>query len=295
MKSLVQPLASALIGGLVVAGAFLALGVTGKRSTQTIVEEAPVAAQAPSASRALTPHAIFVRNAPGVVFVRAQPAKPTRTPFSVGPAGDGATSTGSGFVIDAAGDILTTYNVIAGADVDDGVAVKFSDGQTVSATIVGSDAVDDLAVLRVSKNAMAHVQPLKLGDSTTVRVGDPALALGNPWGSDRTLTSGIVSALQRELPTPSGGSIANVIQTQMPVYPGNSGGPLLDADGRVIGVNSQVASSGGARIAFAVPIDTAKHLLASLSLTHPGCGPALRCGSGGKPSENQVLRHNQPG
>jgi S1-C subfamily serine protease len=137
------------------------------------------------------------------------------------------------------------------------------------------------------------LKPLKLGDSTTVRVGDPALALGNPFGSDRTLTSTIVSALQRELPIPAGGFIANVIQTQMPVYPGNSGGPLLDADGRVIGVDSQVSSGDGARIAFAVPIDTAKRLLARLALTHPSCGASLRCGSSAKRSQNQVLRNNQ--
>ncbi len=295
MKSLVQPLASAVIGGLVVAGTFLVLGVTGKRSTQTVVEEAPVAAQSPSAARALTPHAIYVRDAPGVVFVRALLSKAARTPFSVGRPGEGGISTGSGFVIDAAGDILTTYNVVAGADADDGVDVEFRDGQTVPAALLGSDPADDLAVLRVKAGAMPRLNPLKLGDSTTVRVGDPVLALGDPFGTDRTLTSGIVSALQRELPTPTGNSIANVIQTQMPVYPGDSGGPLLDADGRVIGVDSQVASSGGSRIAFAVPIDTVKRLLASLALSRPSCGASVRCGSGGTRSQNQVLRHHQPG
>jgi S1-C subfamily serine protease len=266
MKSLMQPFASALIGGLVVAGTFLVLGVTGRRSTQTVVEEAPVAAQSPSAGTALTPHAIYVRNAPGVVFVHAQISRQVSTPEGRSAAG---VSTGSGFVIDSSGDILTSYGVIAGADTDDGVDVQFSDGQTVPAVVMAAEPGNDLAVLRVSPNAMPGIKPLKLGDSTSVRVGDPALALGNPFGSDRTLTSGIVSALQRELPTSSGGSIANVIQTQMPVYPGNSGGPLLDADGRVIGVDSQVASSGGERIAFAVPVDTAKRLLAQLALGRP--------------------------
>jgi S1-C subfamily serine protease len=294
MKSLLQPLACALIGGLVVAGTFLALGVTGKRSTQVVVEEAPVAAQSPSGSTGLTPHAIYVRSAPGVVFVRAQLSKRVRSPFAMGSSrADGGVSTGSGFLIDPAGDILTSYNVVAGADADDGVNVEFSDGQTVPAVVLGTDSDEDLAVLRVSAHAMPHLKPLKLGDSTSVRVGDPALAIGNPFGYDRTLTSGIVSALQRELPTPAGGSIANVIQTQMPVYPGNSGGPLLDAGGRVIGVDSQVSSGDGARIAFAVPIDTAKRLLARLALSHPACGPSLRCGSGVKRPQNQVLRNNQ--
>jgi putative serine protease PepD len=114
-----------------------------------------------------------------------------------------------------------------------------------------------------------HVNPLQLGDSTTVRVGDPTLAIGNPFGYDRTLTSGIVSALQRQIQAPNGFSIGNVIQTDAPINPGNSGGPLLDADGRVIGINSQIAAggnNGGSNIgiAFAVPINTAKGVLAPL-------------------------------
>src|SRR6202163_2347003 len=111
--------------------------------------------------------------------------------------------------------------------------------------------------------------PLPLGDSTTVRVGDPTLALGNPFGLDRTLTSGIVSALQRQIQAPNGFSIDNVIQTDAPINPGNSGGPLLDAAGRVIGINSQIATggdggSGSVGIAFAVPINTAKRFLPNL-------------------------------
>jgi S1-C subfamily serine protease len=107
--------------------------------------------------------------------------------------------------------------------------------------------------------------PLELGDSRTVEVGDPTLAIGNPFGLDRTLTSGIVSALQRQLPAPDGTSIDNVIQTDAPVNPGSSGGPLLDAAGRVIGINSQIQSpaNGSVRITFAVPIDTAKAFLRS--------------------------------
>jgi S1-C subfamily serine protease len=113
------------------------------------------------------------------------------------------------------------------------------------------------------------VQPLTLGNSETVRVGDPTLAIGNPFGYDRTLTSGIVSALQRQIKAPNGFSIDNVIQTDAPINPGNSGGPLLDADGRVIGINSQIATAdddGAANvgIAFAVPIDTARAVLQPL-------------------------------
>lgn len=262
MKPQLQPLAFAVIGGLVVAGVFLALGVTGKRSTTTVVQEAPAAVQSSSASAALTPHAIYVRNAPGVVYVRAAVSKRGPIPLATGLRPKGAISTGSGFVIDSNGEVLTSYDVIAGADPDNGIKVGMSDDEMVPAVVLRTDTQEDLAVLRVNAGSMPHVKPLELGDSSTVRVGDPALALGNPFGGDRTLTSGIVSALQRELPTPAGGTITNVMQTQMPVYPGNSGGPLLDADGRVIGVDSQLDSGGGTRIPFAVPIDLAKQLLA---------------------------------
>lgn len=261
-----RPLAFAVVGGLAVAGAFLALGVTGRRSTQTVVQEAPVAAQpVSSSSQRLTPHALYERNAPGVVFIRAQERRPVRGPFELHEQGSPDVSTGSGFLLDTAGDILTTYDVVGGADTDDGVTVQVGDGRVLHATLLGSDPSEDLALLKVKPGSLSHVSPLQLGDSTTVRVGDPALAIGNPYGSERTLSSGIVSALQSELPGPGGITISNVIQTQMPVYPGSSGGPLLDAGGRVIGVNSQMRTVSGrapGEIAFAIPIDTAKALMA---------------------------------
>ena len=260
-----RPLAFAIAGGLVVAGSFLALGVTGRRSTQTVVEEAPVAAQpVVSSSRRLTPHALYERDAPGVVFIRADARRPVQTPFTMRPAGSQGVSTGSGFLLDSSGDILTTYDVVDGADPDDGVTVRFGDGAAVPAALVASDPINDIAVLRVSARRVPHVSPLPLGDSTTVRVGDPALSIANPFGTDRTLASGIVSALQRELPGPGGATITNVIETQMPVYPGSSGAPLLDAGGRVIGVDSQMQAASGRGvdvISFAIPIDTAKMLL----------------------------------
>jgi S1-C subfamily serine protease len=267
-------LASAVVGGLVVAGAFLALGITGRRTTQTIVEESPVAGQpASNADSALTPHAIYTQDAPGVVFVRAQLVRQVQDPFDMVP-GDQNSSTGSGFLVDSRGDILTSYHVIEGADRNTGVTVQFADNVARHATVVGEDPNDDLAVLRVEEATMPHVDPLLLGDSTTVRVGDPTLAIGNPFGYDRTLTSGIVSALQRQIQAPNGFSIDNVIQTDAPINPGNSGGPLLDADGRVVGINSQIAaaSNGGdanVGIAFAVPINTAKSVLAPLEAGRP--------------------------
>ncbi len=264
-------LASAVVGGLVVAGTLLALGITGHRTTRTIVQEAPVAAQpaANTSSSQLTMHDIYARDAPGVVFVRAQLSKAVQTPYELFPQREQSTSTGSGFLIDRRGDILTSYHVVEGADRTDGVTVEFADDVARRADIVDQDLDDDLAVLRVDMAGVPPVQPLGLGDSTTVRVGDPTLAIGNPFGYDRTLTSGIVSALQRQIRAPDGFAINNVIQTDAPINPGNSGGPLLDAAGRVIGINSQIAAAGdqgegSVGIAFAVPIDTAKNVLSSV-------------------------------
>jgi S1-C subfamily serine protease len=273
MKAWVKShLAASLLGGLVVAGGFLALGVTGRRSTQLIVEQAPVDAQPASSTSALTPHAIYVRDAPGVVFVRAQAVKQIQDPFGRFREEQRSQSTGSGFLIDRSGDILTDYHVIEGADRSGGVTVDFEDGVTRRASVAGVDQEDDLALLRVDIRGVPDATPLELGDSRTVQVGDPTLAIGNPFGFDRTLTSGIVSALQRQIPATNGFSIDNVIQTDAAINPGNSGGPLLDAAGRVIGINSQIESddddrNGSVGIAFAVPIDTAKALLPRLE--HP--------------------------
>jgi S1-C subfamily serine protease len=271
MKSLIRShVVSAVVGGVAVAAVFLGLGVVGRRTTQTIVEESPVGAQpASDRSAQLTPHAIYVRDAPGVVFVKAQLVKTVQDPFEMFPEQQRTISTGSGFLVDGRGDILTSYHVIEGADRDHGVTVQFADDVGRPAVVVGQDPDDDLAVLRVDMTDVPPVQPLSLGDSSTTRVGDPTLAIGNPFGYDRTLTSGIVSALQRQIKAPNGFSIDNVIQTDAPINPGNSGGPLLDADGRVIGINSQIATAddngaGNVGIAFAVPIDTAKGVLQPL-------------------------------
>lgn len=274
MKALLRShFTASLIGGLVVAGAFLALGVTGRRTTQTIVEEAPVGAQSTSStSSGLTPHAIYERDAPGVVFVKADVVQQVQDPFDLFPQREQSTSTGSGFLISAGGYVLTNFHVIQGADRNSGVSVQFEDQLTRRAAVIGVDQNNDLALLKVDLSGLQSVRPLELGDSTTVRVGDPTLAIGNPFGLDRTLTSGIVSALQREIQAPNGFSIDNVIQTDAPINPGNSGGPLLDATGRVIGINSQIATAdgegngnGSVGIGFAVPINTAKEFLPRLA------------------------------
>ncbi len=268
--------AAAVLGGLVVAGSFLALGITGRRTTHTVVEQSPVAVESTD-STALTPHAIYERDAPGVVFVRALVIQQVEGPFDLSPQREQSSSTGSGFLISSAGYILTNFHVIAGSDPRTGVSIEFQDNVPRHARVVGEDQNNDLALLKVDLSGVPSVKPLPLGDSTTVRVGDPTLAIGNPFGYDRTLTSGIVSALQRQIEAPDGFSINNVIQTDAPINPGNSGGPLLDAAGRVIGINSQIATSGGGNgnvgVGFAVPVDTAKQLLPGLERGGPVKAP----------------------
>jgi S1-C subfamily serine protease len=167
-------------------------------------------------------------------------------------------ATGSGFVLDKDGYILTNAHVVEGATK---VTVDLG-SHTLDAKIVGRDTSSDVALLKVSTDSK-NLNPLPLGDSKRVHVGDPVVAIGNPFGLDRTVTTGIVSALQRQLKAPNGFTIEHVIQTDAAINPGNSGGPLIDSHGRVIGINSQIATAGGngsIGIGFAVPIDTAKKI-----------------------------------
>jgi S1-C subfamily serine protease len=264
---------SAVVGGLIVGGGLLALGITGRQRVETVVNQAPVLPQtADSPSSGLTPHDIYQRDAPGVVFVRAKLLEPVTSPFNLFNARESETSTGSGFLVDRTGDILTNYHIIQGAARSGGVTVQFEDNTLRAATVAAVDPKDDLAVLRVD---MRHVpqttRPLTLGDSTSVRVGDPTLTIGNPFGVDRTLTSGIVAALQHEIQADDGSTIDNVIQTDQTIAAGNSGAPLLDANGRVVGINSQIATAQGGpngvpeTLSFAVPIDTADTVLARVN------------------------------
>jgi S1-C subfamily serine protease len=266
-RSVVIPLTAAVIGGSVTAGVLIGTGAVGDHRTTTIVQQAPLGSASPasaSRSRGMTARDIYRRAAPGVVFIRARSIQQTQSPFDVFPQSQENVSTGSGFVLDDKGHILTNAHVVA-SSLD--VRVSFSDHRTVSARVVGKDADTDLAVLMVNPGE-ADLHPLALGDSGAVRVGDPTVAIGNPFGLERTLTTGVVSALQRRITAPSGFAIEDVIQTDAAINPGNSGGPLLDAAGRVIGVNSQIAtgegSNGSVGIGFAVPVTTVKRVLPQL-------------------------------
>jgi S1-C subfamily serine protease len=258
--------AVALLGGLVALGGVALTGDLGGGTT-TVVRQSPApAAAAPVAADGRFSIAdIYERTAPGVVQITST-SRPGADSFGSPFTPSGAQQAlGSGFVLDKAGHIVTNYHVIEGAD---SIEVSFSNQDTLSAKLVGSDPSTDLAVLRVETSSRS-LRPLELGNSDSVRVGDSVIAIGNPFGLDRTATAGIVSALQRPITAPNGYTIDHVIQTDAPINKGNSGGPLLDANGRVIGVNSQISTggsgdTGNVGIGFAVPSNTVKSVAAQL-------------------------------
>jgi S1-C subfamily serine protease len=259
-------LGAAVLGGIVAVGAVALLG--GLESPTTVVTEtaaAPSPALAPASGVGMSVNEIYERAASGVVRINATD---NSTSGSADPLG-GQDALGSGFVIDKTGHIVTNYHVVRDAGQ---VTVSFSNRDTVKATVVGTDPSTDIAVLRVETAASA-LTPLAMGNSDAVRVGDPVVAIGNPFGLDRTVTAGIVSALQRLIQAPNRFTIDHVIQTDAPINPGNSGGPLLNARGQVIGVNTQIetgtgtSASGNVGIGFAVPSNTVKDVVAQILST----------------------------
>ncbi len=263
------PFVSALLGGGIVVVVIAATGGLGasQKTVTTVVQAAPIAPSNASQQSAggLTPHQIYEKDAPGVAFVTSTIVRQTESPFGFGgESQQQGTATGSGFVINKDGTILTNYHVVESAVK---VMVSFEHGKAVEAKVVGKDPSNDLAVLRIPTEGLT-LHPLTLGNSSKAQVGDPVLAIGNPFGLDRTLTTGVVSALQRQITAPNGFQIDNVLQTDAPINPGNSGGPLLNAAGEVIGINSQIetggSGGGSVGIGFAVPIDTAKSELSQL-------------------------------
>jgi S1-C subfamily serine protease len=258
---------SAVGGGLVVLIAGLILiksGVVdtsdGSSSSAVVAPSAFARPASSSSDRGLTVHEIYQRDAEGVAFIRSQIVQQTQSVFGF-PQQQQSTATGSGFLIDNDGHILTNAHVVQGAK---SVDVQLGDGDTQQAQIVGIDPSSDIALLKVDNTE--GVNPLPLGDSTKVQVGDPVVAIGNPFALDRTVTTGIVSALQRQIQAPNGFSISNVIQTDAAINPGNSGGPLIDGAGQVIGINSQIESQSGGNegVGFAVPIKTAADVVSQL-------------------------------
>ncbi len=267
--------AAALLGGAVVAAfgwiAIAAGWIASDGGTTTTVSApitAPVSDSGDGSSN--TVNQIYRADGDGVAFISATVApseEQTLSPFGLPEQEGGGTATGSGFVIDAEGHVLTNNHVVEGATK---ITVKLGDSETShDAEIVGADPATDVALLKVDAPS-SELHPLTLGSSGDMEVGDPVVAIGNPFGLDRTVTSGIVSALQRQIQAPNGFSIDNVIQTDAAINPGNSGGPLINGAGEVIGINSQIqtgGSNGNVGIGFAVPIDTVKAELQQLKET----------------------------
>ena len=233
----------------------------------------------------LTLRDIYRRGAPGVVQVTSTTkVKLPRSqwfgnPFGMQEGSEVQRSLGSGFVIDKGGLVVTNYHVVGSAH---SVYVSFSNSDSMRAEIVGKDASTDVALLKVIANSRA-LTPLPLGDSDSVEVGDEVAAIGNPLGYERSITLGIVSALHRSLTSPGGAPIDRVIQTDAVLNRGNSGGPLLNAQGEVIGVSSAIATvagSGNTGIGFAIPINTVRDVVAQLKtrghVEHPFFGVVSR-------------------
>ena len=262
--------AAALGAGLALGGAALVGALGGKTTTIREVSAASPAAAAIRPSASLSINGIYRRSAPGVVQVTSTSVVTVPAdPFFGGqffPEQQQQQSLGSGFVVDKAGHVVTNYHVVQGARQ---IRVSFSNGASMKATVVGTDPSSDLAVLKIDASSRA-LTPLPLGDSDLATVGDPVVAIGNPFGLDRTVTAGIVSAIQRAITAPNGYTIDHVIQTDAAINHGNSGGPLLNGRGDVIGVNSQIetgdnsSSSGNVGVGFAIPSNTVKTVIAQL-------------------------------
>jgi S1-C subfamily serine protease len=236
--------AAAIAGGAFAAGAILHGGAD-KAQPLPAVSGKPV-----QPGHGKTPAGkIYAQASPAVVSIRTD------------------VGSGTGFLVDRNGTLVTNAHVVGSAD---RVVVKFGpDGRSLDGEVKGTDPSSDLAVVHIDpKGAPTGAKPLQFADSRQVQVGDTAIAIGNPFGLDRTATEGIVSGIGREIKAPNGFSIDQVIQTDAPINPGNSGGPLLDDTGRVIGVNSQIATAGNSQgnvgIGFAVPSNTVREVVPRL-------------------------------
>jgi S1-C subfamily serine protease len=255
-----SPLLAGLAGGLVVAvvvGILLAVGVIDTGDDAAPARQPALSVPDQPNNTTLqsvvgkTVHQIYEQDGAGVAFIQSRSAA--------------GAATGSGFVLDKQGNVLTNAHVVEGAEQVQ-VAFDSSGNNLIDAEVVGRDPSTDLAVIKVDPSK-AKLQPLTLGDSDKVLVGDPVVAIGNPFGYSRTVTTGIISAKQRRIDAPNGFQIDNVLQTDAAINPGNSGGPLIDATGRVVGINSQIATAGVAGsvgIGFAVPVNTAKQVVPQL-------------------------------
>ena len=252
--------AAAVVGGLAGASIGLAFdGRSGSGPTAVAVAPTPTARAAASTGRTLPPEEIYRDAAPGVVVITdTQTETVPPTFFAPSRAAEGAARSARASSSTASGDIVTNDHVVQGAT---HIRVGFSGGATYPATVVGADPSTDIAVVRVQRAGRRRSIRSRSPTRRASQVGDPVYAIGNPFGLDRTMTAGIVSATGRDIQAPNGLTIPNAIQTDAPINHGNSGGPLLDRYGRVVGVNAQIEGGtvdANVGVGFAIPSDTAR-------------------------------------
>jgi S1-C subfamily serine protease len=265
------PFISAVVGGMAAALVIVLGHPFGGGTQQRVIVHPPGAtsfATNLTAGASLTPRQIYERDAHGVVAIRATSGLAVRSPSPFGAEESAQRSaTGSGVVLSSTGLILTNEHVIDGASTIT-VSLDGESGRTRPATVVAQDRSSDLALLRISPSGLT-LHPLSLAESSATQVGDAAYAIGNPFGLNWTLTTGVVSAVNRQIKAPNEASIAHVIQTDAALNPGNSGGPLINSSGSVIGINSQIASTGSSTggqggstgVGFAISSETVKAFL----------------------------------
>jgi putative serine protease PepD len=254
-------------------------------STRDTVEENAEASESEAAGASETAETVYRAAAAGVVEVTAN-VESIAADTQFGPDGGESEAQGSGFVIDERGHVVTNEHVVSGAS---SVSVTFADGSEAAAEVVATDPSSDIALLQVDAST-SDLAPLELGSSSDLVVGQDVYALGNPYGLEGTLTAGIVSALDRTIQAPNGYTIDGAIQTDAAMNSGNSGGPLLDSEGRVVGVTAQIETTTGGNvgIGYAIPIDLVKEVVSQLesggAVDHAYLGVAVESATeGGAP------------
>ncbi len=270
------------------AGAAIYAGSTGGSASAPATVVASVPAQ-PAAATTTSLIQLYKNVAPGVVDIVVN--------TSAGGFGDqGAQAEGSGFVVDTSGDIVTNQHVVDGATA---IKVRFQNGKSVKATLVGTDPSTDVAVIKVDV-AASQLHPLTFGSSSAVQVGEQVAAIGSPFGLPETLTSGIVSAINRTITAPNNFSISGSIQTDAPINHGNSGGPLLNSRGQVIGVNAQIESDSGGNdgVGFAIPSDAVKSVANTIisggKVQHAYLGITIASASSGDGAQVSAVKADTP-
>jgi len=257
---------AAVLGGAVTSGILAATGSLGGGTAAggAVIQEAAASGSSATSTASGDVSGLYADASPGVVQITSKGSAQSSGSGPFPQSGQSETATGTGFVIDDQGDILTAAHVVDGGS---SISVTFQDGTTRTASVSGKDDATDAAVVKIDPSGL-DLHPLKLGDSGSLQVGDQLSAIGSPFGYPESLSTGVVSGLDRTISAPNGFTVAHAIQTDTALNPGNSGGPVLDSHGDVIGIADQIATNGGGDsftgVGFAVPIDLVKSELSQL-------------------------------